>query len=70
MIEDLEVDTEAMYTPGKTCLICSSRSRIFYSGKWDAFFCSTCNIWLEKSCGDPNCWFHCNDRPEKPIGRN
>lgn len=36
-----------------------------YSDKYDAYYRSTCDLWLEKACGDPSCDF-CGKRPEKP----
>jgi hypothetical protein len=37
-----------------------------YSEKYDAYFCSKCNSWLEKKCSDPNCYY-CPNRPERPL---
>lgn len=28
--------------------------------------CPTCNVWLEQSCADPDCW-HCRLRPDRPF---
>lgn len=36
-----------------------------YSGLYDAYYCSNCDIWLEKQCDDPYCEY-CSNRPEKP----
>ena len=36
-----------------------------YSERWDAYFCDYCNMWCEKKCDDPECWF-CDERPETP----
>jgi hypothetical protein len=32
---------------------------------YDAYFCDMCDIWIEKSCGDPHCEF-CSCRPNRP----
>ena len=37
-----------------------------YSERWDAYYCKHCNIWSEKICTDPNCFF-CDERPDRPI---
>ncbi len=37
-----------------------------YSEKYDAYFCSGCNKWLEGKCKDKHCGF-CSKRPDKPI---
>lgn len=39
---------------------------ISYNERWDAHFCSLCNIWLEKNCEDAGCYF-CNERPTHPL---
>ena len=41
---------------------CSKKS---YSEQFDSYFCPTCNIWLEDTCKDDNCYF-CANRPEFP----
>lgn len=33
--------------------------------KYDAYYCSLCNEWLEPKCTDVECMF-CKERPEKP----
>ena len=35
------------------------------SEKYDAYYCSKCNEWLEGTCSDVTCNF-CSKRPEKP----
>lgn len=35
------------------------------SERWDAVYCPSCLIWLEKKCTDPSCEF-CKDRPDNP----
>ena len=36
-----------------------------YSGEYDTYYCSTCNVWAEERCDDDNCMF-CKNRPNKP----
>jgi transposase-like protein len=36
-----------------------------YNEKFDSYHCSDCNRWLEKNCGDIECFF-CQNRPGKP----
>jgi hypothetical protein len=36
-----------------------------FSEKHDAFYCITCNEWLESTCDDPTCEY-CVNRPEVP----
>lgn len=45
------------------CEKCGSEKK--YSQKYDAFYCESCDIWLEKLCADWDCEF-CANRPEKP----
>lgn len=40
-----------------------------YNEKYDAYFCSKCNKWLESVCRDPNCDY-CTERPKKPMKVN
>ena len=40
--------------------------KIFYNNKYDAYYCKSCNIWLEPKCGDKRCEF-CSIRPVSPI---
>ena len=49
----------------KTCDKCSGA--IAYSDEWDAYYCPACNEWKETTCGDPDCYWQCTKRPEKPI---
>jgi hypothetical protein len=37
-----------------------------YSNKYDAYFCTTCNEWLESACESATCEF-CRNRPNKPL---
>lgn len=47
------------------CDKCESELDIKYSGIHDAYYCETCDIWLEQKCKDDDCEY-CVDRPEKP----
>jgi hypothetical protein len=47
----------------KHCPDCNNL--ISYSEKYDAYFCPTCDEWLESKCSDPEC-IYCPQRPEKP----
>jgi hypothetical protein len=40
--------------------------RVYYVA-YDAFFCATCNRWLEFRCEDPGCDL-CACRPARPLG--
>ncbi len=46
------------------CPVCQRRG--IRSGKYDAYFCEHCNVWIEHGCDDPVCKF-CVGRPEKPL---
>ena len=37
-----------------------------YDLKYDAFYCSICNIWLDSTCSDLNCEY-CKNRPPTPF---
>ena len=39
--------------------------RVYYD-KHDAYFCPSCNIWLEGRCSDPDCNY-CSGRPRTPL---
>lgn len=45
------------------CDTCGSDAS--YSHKYDAFYCRSCNKWLETKCEDPECAY-CASRPERP----
>lgn len=47
------------------CPTCGEK--IYYSVVYDAYFCISCDKWLEKACRNPRCRF-CADRPIKPSG--
>jgi len=36
-----------------------------YNCKYDAYFCKSCDEWLEAKCGNQYCEF-CASRPDKP----
>lgn len=42
--------------------------KLSYNERYDCYFCETCDIWCEKNCNDPTCYF-CVGRPEKPSHR-
>lgn len=42
---------------------CGTRKK--YSERYDAYYCSTCDEYLEVACSDPQCGY-CVDRPSKP----
>ncbi len=54
---------------GAMCRTCQDESTIAYCGRWDAFVCKVCMIFLEKPCCDPTdppCEF-CHGRPDRPT---
>lgn len=57
---------DGFYDEGK-CKKCGSET-IFYE-TYDAQFCAKCNIWLENTCGNPDCVL-CGKRPDRPLGNN
>lgn len=40
-----------------------------YSKEYDAYYCQTCNEWLEDTCTDRDCYY-CINRPSRPNDRN
>ncbi|KYG92121.1 hypothetical protein MHH70_03455 [Metasolibacillus sp. FSL H7-0170] len=42
------------------------RSQKIRDDQYDAYFCATCNKWLEEKCNDSDCHY-CSQRPNKPI---
>lgn len=46
------------------CPLCGEKTLFFYD-RYDAKCCLSCDVWLEKNCGDPECPF-CAHRPETP----
>lgn len=45
----------------KMCLV-----RLSYNNEFDAFYCKACDFWDYKGCNDPQCYFQCLERPNKP----
>lgn len=39
-----------------------------YNERWDAMYCSHCNVWLSSTCKAKKCEF-CESRPERPLER-
>jgi hypothetical protein len=37
-----------------------------YNSKYDASYCSDCNVWIESMCSDQDCEF-CSRRPPDPT---
>lgn len=50
----------------KHCSECTGR--VCFDERWDAFFCPSCDVWLEAACGARRCAF-CGGRPARPSGR-
>ncbi|WP_042473598.1 hypothetical protein [Bacillus ndiopicus] len=46
------------------CKHCNSQK--IRNDQYDAYFCPSCNTWLEEKCSDPYCHY-CPQRPDKPI---
>lgn len=46
------------------CITCGTIRK--YNPYFDAYYCTTCNKWLEGTCNDPGCTHHCKERPETP----
>ena len=49
------------------CMKCNGEAE--YHEKFDCYYCSKCNIWLESKCGDLFCLF-CRKRPTRPLNKN
>ena len=45
---------------------CDNNCEKDYSEEYDAYFCGTCNKWLEDKCNDPECEY-CPARPATPM---
>lgn len=45
---------------------CKEDCKKNYSEEYDAYYCETCNKWLEDTCGDDSCEY-CTKRPEYPV---
>ncbi len=50
-------------TSDKIC--CHCHKQLSYSEKYDSYYCSHCNYWIETICPDKDCQF-CKDRPKYP----
>jgi hypothetical protein len=48
------------------CNNCGAERR--YDEEFDSYFCSICDCWLERVCGDTECEY-CGERPEKPLDK-
>lgn len=57
----VELGEPAKYT--HTCPHCEDSSS--YNFSYEAYFCRSCDLWLEKACGDESCQF-CAIRPATP----
>jgi hypothetical protein len=51
----------------RPCSICGASQ--IYHDDYDAYFCPTCNAWLESRCGDASC-LYCRQRPERPLPKD
>jgi hypothetical protein len=40
--------------------------RVIYDDRFDAYVCTTCNLWLESACNDLDCDY-CAKRPKLPC---
>lgn len=38
---------------------------VYLNKFYDAYYCKTCDEWIEPTCGDPKC-STCQDRPQTP----
>ena len=45
------------------CQLCGER--LFFYDKYDAVCCIACDVWFNKTCGNPKCPF-CSARPDGP----
>jgi hypothetical protein len=61
IIDDIVI---AGFVDDKVCGACEA-PRVYHEA-FDAFFCATCNCWLEEACSDPSCVF-CTNRPVHPL---
>lgn len=62
-----EVDLSTMETTQKWsefCSDCGNKKR--YSEDYDAYYCVSCNKWLENKCSDANNCEYCAYRPPNP----
>ena len=62
VVNDMTINKK--YMP--SCPVCERKDKnIFLIEEVDTYCCKKCNIWLEKKCQDPKCFF-CPYREEKP----
>ena len=47
---------------------CDCNSKKKFSDQYDAYYCASCNEWMESKCDDPECEY-CPNRPEKPVDK-
>jgi hypothetical protein len=45
---------------------CDCEDKKSYSQEYDAYYCKSCDKWLEDKCDDPNCEY-CTTRPQTPV---
>lgn len=60
---DIEFDENTVGLSNR-CPFCGKESE--YNMKYDSYFCSDCNIWLEPPCDDNDCTY-CKNRPDRPL---
>ena len=51
--------------PPFVCPSCGEHAS--YSVRYDAYYCASCDIWLEPVCASPLCTY-CAHRPDRPFG--
>lgn len=49
----------------RKCEVCG-KNTLIQIYKYDAWACTTCNVWVDKACADVDCPF-CSNRPETPY---
>jgi len=50
-------------------MACGPNCVASYSEVYDAYYCETCNEWLDSACDDPTCEY-CINRPLTPKENN
>jgi len=48
---------------------CRCGSKKKHSDQYDAYYCASCNEWLESKCDDPECEY-CSIRPDQPVNKS
>jgi hypothetical protein len=48
---------------------CDCGSKKKHSDQYDAYYCASCNEWLESKCDDPECEY-CPNRPDRPVNKS